>query len=59
MVKALQPVDLHQYSQIQRSVDFINILGLDVQFLLNDLQQPLIHAAFHFQADGFAPLTLL
>ena len=59
MVKALQPVDLHQYSQIQRSVDFINILGLDVQFLLNDLQQPLIHAVFHFQADGFAPLTLL
>ena len=57
MVKAVETVNLHQYGEIQRSRDLIDVL-LQMQLLLEDFQQSLIHAVLHLKTDGLSPLPL-
>ena len=57
--KAFQSIHLHEKRQVQRAVDFKNILAVYGQFPADDFKETLIHIVLDFQTDGLAPLAFL
>ena len=59
MVEPFHPVSLHEEGQVQRTRDGIHFLLPDPELLLQDFEQPGIHAVLILKADNLAPLPLL
>ena len=59
VIKAFQPVHLHQKCEIQGPGDLIDVFGVNIQLFFQPLQYPLIHILLYLQADDLAPLALL
>ena len=57
LIVAIDSINLHQHSKIQRSIDKENIIPVNLKFHFQDIQKSGIHLIFHFQTDDLAPLT--
>ena len=59
LIKAVHSVHFHQKRQIQRTVNFINIIISHGKLPFQDLQETFINLLLHLQTDHLAPLALL
>ena len=57
-LESVQTIQLHQESQIKRSIDLEDLFICHFEFLLQEVEEPGIHAVCHLQTDGIAPLSL-
>ena len=57
-LEAVQAVQFHQESQIKRSVNLEDLVVCHFEFLLQEVEEPGIHAARHLQTDGITSLSL-
>ena len=59
MVKTFQTVHLHEESQVKRSFDCIDVFLLNLQFVPNQFDQPIINSFLNLQTYDLSPLSLL
>ena len=58
LVETVDPVCLHQESQVDRTVDHVDEVLCKREFLHEELQEPLIDAPLYFETDRLAALPL-